>query len=88
MQIQNDKKQLIKDALAKLLIELRGKKSQFIFASENDISVSIINNIEHGKKDPQLTTIFKLAEAFNMPCDKFIKLLIKYLPKDFSLIEK
>jgi len=88
MQILDDKKEIIKQALAELVKELRGNKSQFIFASENDISSSIISNIERGLKDPQLTTIFKIAEAFDLSCDEFIKLLIKKLPKDFSLIEK
>lgn len=88
MQTLKNKKDIIKQALAELVKELRGNKSQFLFASENDISTSIISNIERGLKDPQLTTLFKLAEAFGLPCDEFIKLLINKLPNDFYLIEK
>ena len=88
MQNADDKKKLIILALAELLKEYRGDKSQFKFASENDISISIISNIERGLKDPQLTTIFKISEACNLPCDKFIKRLMQKLPKDFYLIEK
>ena len=88
MQISKNKKEIIKQALAELVKELRGNKSQFLFASENDISTSIISNIERGLKDPQLTTLFKLAEAFGLSFDEFIKLLINKLPKDFYLIEK
>lgn len=88
MQTANDKKKLIKKVLAEVVKELRGNKSQFLFASENDISSSIISNIERGLKDPQLTTLFKLAEAFNLQCDEFIKLILKKLPADFSLIDK
>ena len=74
--MQTDKKKLIMNALAEVVKQRRGSKSQFIFASENDISTSIISNIERGLKDPQLTTIFKIAEACNMPCNKFISLII------------
>ncbi len=87
--MQNEhKKQIIKNALAETVIELRGKKSQFKLASENDISIAIISTIERGLKDPQLTTVFKLAEAFDMDIIKFLTILKAKLPKDFSLIDK
>lgn len=83
-----NKKKIICNALAKVVKKLRGEKSQFIFASENDISTSIISTIERGMKDPQLTTIYKLAEAFGMDIADFLKLVNDELPKKFSLIEK
>jgi transcriptional regulator with XRE-family HTH domain len=81
-------KQLILKILAKQTKNLRGKKSQFMFCSENDISTSIISTIERAMKDPQLTTVFKLAEAFNKKPSEFVKLIEDELPKNFSLIEK
>lgn len=39
-------------------------------------------------KDPQLTTVFKLAEALDMKPHEFIKLIEDSLPNDFSLIDK
>ena len=86
--MQSNKKEMICKALAKIVKKLRGKRSQFMLASENDISISIISTIERGLKDPQLTTIFKLAEMFNIDADEFIKLINKELPNDFSLIDK
>ena len=86
--MQNDKKQIICNALAKAVKKLRGKRSQFMLASENDISISIISTIERGLKDPQLTTLFKLAEMFSMDIDSFLALVKKELPPKFSLIEK
>ncbi len=88
MQENNKKKKIILKALAKVVKELRGEKSQFMFCSENDISTSIISTIEHAKKDPQMTTLFKLAEAFDMTASQFMKLIQDELPKDFYLIEK
>ncbi len=92
MQDKNfDKKQLILNTLALTLKEFRTqkcKKSQFMFAGENDISISIISTIERGLKDPQLTTLFKLAEACETNIVTFISKIIEKLPKDFSLIDK
>lgn len=85
---ENAKKQLICKIAGEILNEQRGSQSQFMFASENDISVSIINTVERGIKDPQLTTVFKIAEALNMPASKFVKMIEKRLPEDFFLIEK
>ncbi len=81
-------KELICKATGDVLKQLRGTKSQFMFSSENDISVSIINTIERGIKDPQLTTIFKIAEALEIKPSEFVKLIEKKLPKDFQLIDK
>lgn len=75
----NENKQKILNALANVTKQLRG---------ENDISVSILSTIERGMKDPQLTTVFKLAEALDMKPHEFIKLIEDSLPNDFSLIDK
>lgn len=87
MQLDENKKIILK-LLVKHAKELRGEKSQFILACEGDISVSIISTIERAMKDPQLTTIFKLAEALNIKPSEFIKLIEKDLPKDFSMVDK
>lgn len=82
------KKKLICNAAGKITAKLRGAKSQFLLGSENDISTSILNTLEKGNKDPQLTTVFKLAEAFNMKASEFVGLIEKELPEGFYLIEK
>lgn len=87
MQLDKNKKQILK-LLGKHARELRGERSQFILASENDISVSIISTIERAMKDPQLTTVFKLAEALNIKPSECIKLIENDLPKNFSMIDK
>jgi len=86
--MQGDNKKLVLNALSTVMKELRGKKSQFIFASENDISISIISTAERGLKDPQLTTLFKLAEAYNISIVEFMQKVKEQLPEDFSMIEK
>ena len=83
-----EKKKLIMKILGENVIRLRGEKSQFILASENDISSSIISTIERGLKDPQLTTFFKIAEALNVKPFELLQEIEQKLPKDFSLIDK
>lgn len=87
MQI-DEKKKLIMKILGESVVHLRGAKSQFILASENDISSSIISTIERGLKDPQLTTFFKIAEALNVKPFELLQEIEQKLPKDFSLIDK
>ena len=81
--MQTDNKQQIRNSLAKVMKRLRGVKSQFIFSSENEIPLSIISTAERGLKDPQLTTLFKLAEAYNLSLSEFIKMIENELPKGF-----
>lgn len=83
----DSKKQLIKEALAKTLREYRADISLFKFCSENDLPISIISEAERAKKDPQLTTIFKIAEAYSVTPEKFVADIRKNLPEDFFMIE-
>lgn len=83
-----EQKKLIKKALKKVVDNLMENKSNFLFGAENDISTSILSDIKNEKKDPQLTTIFKLAEAFNLNAQDFIKLIDKELPANFSFLDK
>lgn len=87
MQIEKRKK-LIMKILGENIQKLRGDKSQFILSSENDISCSIISTVERGLKDPQFTTLFKIAEALNIKTSELVKLVENELPKNFSMIDK
>ena len=87
--MQNEKrKKLIMKILGENIQRLRGDKSQFILSSENDISCSIISTVERGLKDPQFTTLFKIAEALNIKTSELVKLVENELPKNFSMIDK
>lgn len=86
--MQEVKKKVICKALASVVKRLRGKKSQFILGAEYDIPSSVISDIERAVKDPQLTTIFKLATAFNMSASMFLSEIEKELPKGFSVSEE
>ncbi len=83
---QEDKKKLIKEAAGKILKRLRKNKSLYLLAMEYDISTSLLNSIERGLKDPQLTTIFKLSEALGVKAGEFVKMVEEELPEGFTLI--
>ena len=83
--MQEDKKKIIQIAVAKATKRLRANKSQYLLGAEYDISTSLLSNLERGLKDPQLSTIFNLANAFDMTASKFISEIEKELPTDFSV---
>ena len=85
IRMQDIKKKIIMQSIAKTVKRLRGDKSQFMLGAEYDIPSSVISDIERAVKDPQLTTLFKLANAFGVSVSKFMKELEKDLPKNFSV---
>ena len=84
---QADKKKLICALAGKTLKQMRQDKSLYLLAGEYDISTSLLNNLERGLKDPQLTTIFKVSEALGIKASEFVKIIEDELPEGFSLIE-
>ena len=85
--MQEYKKTYIKQALAKTVKRLRGNKSQFMLGAEFDIPSFVISDIERGVKDPQLTTLFKFANAFNIKPSVFIKEIERDLPDNFNICD-
>ncbi len=85
--MQENKKKIVCDALAKTVKKLRGDKSRYMHCAEYGISTSILSNIERALKDPQLTTLMKLAESFGLKFSEFAKLLENELPDNFSFYD-
>jgi len=44
-------------------------------------------DLERGIKDPQLTTLWRVAEALNIPIEKFILEIKSELGAEFTLID-
>jgi len=86
--MQDLKKKIIFMAIAKTVKRLRGKKSQFMLGAEYDIPSSVLSDLERAVKDPQLTTLFKLAGAFGLSISAFMSELEKELPENFSVCEE
>ena len=86
--MQDNKKKIIFSAIAQTVKRLRGPKSQFMLGAEYDIPSSVLSDLERAVKDPQLTTLFKLAGAFNLSISEFMQELEKELPENFSVCEE
>lgn len=84
---QEDKKKIICALAGKTLKDLRKEKSLYQLSGEYEISTSLLNSLERGLKDPQLTTVFKLSEALNIKASEFVKIIEEGLPEGFSLID-
>ncbi len=83
-----ENKKILLNALAKTIKELRGEQTQFQFATENDISTDIISKCERGLKDPQFTTLYKIAEGFDLNFAEFALKIQQNIPQGINLIEK
>ncbi len=83
---QEDKKKLIRAIAGKILKKLRKDKSLYLLSMEYEISTSLLNSLERGLKDPQLTTVFKLSEALGIRASDFVKMIEEELPKGFTLV--
>jgi len=85
----SDKKDLLLNIIGRT-IKLRRKsqgKGILLHAYEYDIPSSSLNLIERGKRDPQLTTLWKIANSLGMTFGEFITEIEKQLPENFTLIE-
>lgn len=86
--MQESKKQIVYNAIARTVKRLRGKKSQFILGAEYDIPSSVLSDLERAVKDPQLTTLLKLANAFGLTISEFMQEFEKELPEGFSICDE
>ena len=64
-------------SLAKIVKDLRlsTHKSVSLISNEVNLSKSIWSDLEKGIKDPQLSTLWRVAEALDIPLSRLIMLL-------------
>lgn len=82
-----DKKLKFQNALAKIIKKYRENLQLSMTKTSDEIGLtkSIWSNVEAGRRDPQLTTIWRMAEALNIPLSQIITELETTLGKDFFL---
>ena len=83
-----DKKKKLQSALAEIVKShrLRNKKSINLASNEVGISKSIWSDLEKGTKDPQFSTVWRVAESLGVPLSSLVLELEKEL-KDLSFVE-
>lgn len=85
----NDKKNLLLTVIGQIIKEKRlaQNKGILLFSYEFDISNSSISTLEKGKRDVQISTLWKIANALGMTFLEFISEVESRLPKDFKMID-
>ena len=76
-------------ALGKVINKERTKMNKGInkFSFEYDIGNGLLSRLEAGKIDTQITTLWKLANAFDMNLSELAQLIEKELPAGFNFYE-
>jgi transcriptional regulator with XRE-family HTH domain len=82
-----DKKLKFQNSLARIIKKHRQdlKLSMTKTSDEIDLTKSVWSNVEAGNRDPQLSTIWRIAEALNIPLSQIILELEQELGKDYFL---
>uniref|UniRef100_UPI00402844ED helix-turn-helix domain-containing protein n=1 Tax=Candidatus Scatousia sp. TaxID=3085663 RepID=UPI00402844ED len=85
----NTKKQKLLKIIGQLIKEKRLQKEKgiLLLGYEYDVSGSSIMHLERGERDVQVTTLWKLANAFGMSFSEFVKEVETRLPEGFKLID-
>jgi len=70
--------------------KLRQEKHKSIscISDEYSITKTIWAYLERGLNDPQFTTLWRIAEALEMPLSELISILEKELPENWTFIDK
>lgn len=66
---------------------LKMNKSISLISAEVGMPKSMWSDMEQVKKDPQLSTLWRISEGLNMTLVELIKNASKGLPENFTLIE-
>lgn len=84
-----EKKTIISQTIGKIVKEYRQKQHKSISLISNEIGMtkSMWADLEKGIKDPQLTTVIRIAEALNVKSSEIIIKLENELGENFSLID-
>lgn len=82
-------KKILQKAIAEIVREYRLKRNKSIslISAEIGMTKSMWRDLECQKKDPQFTTIWRIAEALEVPLSSIVLEIEKHLGKDFSLID-
>lgn len=73
--------------LGQVIKSIRSNKSISKISNEIDLSKSVWFDVEHGNKDIQLSTFWRIAEALDIKPHKLLQIIENELGDDFSFLE-
>jgi len=87
--INKEKRDILLKAVGEIIHEKRLEtgKGLILHSYEYDLSSNSLDFIEKGIRDPQLTTLWKIVNSFNMTFSEFISILGERLPKNFKMTD-
>ena len=87
--ILKNKKSILLMAIGKVIFEKRKEIGKGInkFSFEYDIGNGLLSRLENGTTDSQISTLWKIANAFGLKFSELIELVEKELPPDFNFYE-
>ena len=85
----NERKKILLAAVGKVIQRERRKRNKGInkFSFEYDIGNGLLSRLERGDTDTQISTMWKLANAFELKFTELAELIEKELPKDFNFYD-
>lgn len=88
-QLINERRKILLKAVGKVIHTQRGKLNKGInkFSFEYDIGNGLLSRLERGDTDTQISTLWKLANAFELKFSEMAKLIEKELPEDFNFYD-
>lgn len=85
----NNKKSILLAAIGKVVARKRKKLNKGInkFSFEYDIGNGLLSRLEKGTSEAKISTLWKLANAFDIPFSEFAKLIEDELPSNFNFYD-
>lgn len=91
MQQKDNKTKHLAKVIGQVVNELRIEKKKGSinqFAHEYDLDVGNTSRIENGLIDAKVVTLWKIAEALEMPLSEFIQAVEKKIESDFHFFDE
>ena len=87
MNNMQEKKLIFAKILARIILKYRGKTGKSIskISNEIDLTKSVWSEIEAGNRDPQLSTIWRIAEGLDIPASQILLDMEKEIGPDFFI---
>ncbi len=84
-----ENKKYLQSELGKIIksYRLKTNKSISLLTAEVGMTKSLLADTEKGIKDPQFSTLWRLAQGLDIPLSHIVKKLETELGNDFSLID-
>ena len=88
-EIQEKNNEILLRAIGRVVLRKRTELKKGInkFSFEYDIGNGLLSRLEHGTTDTKITTLWKLANAFDIKFSELASLIEQELPEDFNFYD-